>query len=323
MKSHYTIPIFIPQKACPFQCVYCNQYKITDHQQSFEPEEVINTIERYLTTFPEKAVKRIGFFGGSFTGMSIEEQNSYLDIVQPYIDAGKIDTIQLSTRPDYINEEILENLKKHRVSIVELGAQSLDERILAIVGRGHSVKDVEEASKMINGYGFELGLQMMIGLPGDTREGALRTAHKIIELGAKNTRIYPTLVIKDTVLERMYNDGEYTPLSLEEAVEWCSELMRLFEENNVKILRVGLHPSEGLMNRSSLIAGPFHVSFRELVMTRIWHDRLVKIFAGRNGDEKIVIDVPRDEMRYVIGYGSANRKLLKDNMLSFDRINFS
>ena len=143
MKSHYTIPIFIPQKACPFQCVYCNQYKITDHQQSLEPEEVINTIERYLTTFPEKAVKRIGFFGGSFTGMSIEEQNRYLDIVQPYIDAGKIDTIQLSTRPDYINEEILENLKKHRVSIVELGAQSLDERILAIVGRGHSVKDAE------------------------------------------------------------------------------------------------------------------------------------------------------------------------------------
>ncbi|MBO4744939.1 MAG: radical SAM protein [Bacteroidales bacterium] len=323
MKSHYTIPIFIPQKACPFQCVYCNQYKITDHQQSLEPEEVINTIERYLTTFPEKAVKRIGFFGGSFTGMSIEEQNRYLDIVQPYIDAGKIDTIQLSTRPDYINEEILENLKKHRVSIVELGAQSLDERILAIVGRGHSVKDVEEASKMINGYGFELGLQMMIGLPGDTREGALRTAHKIIELGAKNTRIYPTLVIKDTVLERMYNDGEYTPLSLEEAVEWCSELMQLFEANNVKILRMGLHPSEGLMNHSSLIAGPFHVSFRELVMTRIWHDRLVKIFAGRNGDEQIVIEVPKDEMRYVIGYGSANRKLLKDNMLSFDRINFS
>ena len=311
MKTHYIIPVFIPGRACPFSCIYCNQYKITDHVKQPDSDEINKTIENYLRTFPENAVKRVGFFGGSFTGMSIKEQNMYLDVVQPYIKEGLIDEIQLSTRPDYINEDILDNLKEHHVSIVELGAQSLNKEVLRMAGRGHSVEDVERASKMINAYGFDLGLQMMIGLPGDTYETTMETAAKLVELGARNTRIYPTLVIKDTILESMYINRQYIPLTLDEATDWCKDLVVYFEEHNVLVLRVGLHPSEGLMTGEALISGPFHVSFKQLVMTKIWREKLERMIKGNKPGDDIEIHVPLDEINYAIGYGSSNRKWLK------------
>ncbi len=307
MKTHYTIPIFIPEKACPFRCVYCNQYSITNKTCAATVSEVKSTIDTYLTTFPKEAIKRVGFFGGSFTGMSIEEQNTYLDVVQPYMDDGLIHQIQLSTRPDYIDKEVLDNLKSHRVTIIELGAQSLDDNVLKLSGRGHTVEDVEVASKLINDYGFDLGLQMMIGLPGDNYHLSMSTADKIIALKAKYTRIYPTLVIKDSDLELQYRRGEYAPLSLEQAVEWSKDLMLKFEAAGVNILRVGLHPSEGLIDGTSLVAGPFHVSFKELVLTRIWRERIDKMVEGKSPDDEIVIEVSPSEINYAVGYGSANK----------------
>jgi histone acetyltransferase (RNA polymerase elongator complex component) len=315
-KTHYyTIPIFIPEKACPFRCIYCNQYTIADKIESPSVDEVKEIIEKYLNTFPAYGVKRLGFFGGSFTGMSINEQNQYLEIVLPYIESGQIESITLSTRPDYITEEILDNLKRYKVETIELGVQSLDDEVLAKSGRGHNVDDVKKTAALILQKGFKLGLQMMIGLPGDTFEKSMKTAQGIIDLGAHCTRIYPTLVIRNTALETMYKSGNYTPLPLVEAVEWCKHLMKLFEKHNVIILRMGLHPSEGLITGNSLIAGPFHVSFKELVLSALWKEMFKEKLLDKTG-EKLIIEIPSKFINAAIGYQSSNKKYLLEKFCS-------
>lgn len=318
MKTHYTIPIFIPEKACPFRCIYCNQYHIANTQVAAKPNAITTTIDAYLSTIPKGAHKRIAFFGGSFTAMSLEEQNQYLEITKVYVEKGDVSEIQLSTRPDYITPEILDNLKRYHVQIIELGAQSLNNEVLMQAGRGHGVDDVEKASAMIRANGFELGLQMMIGLPGDTYEKSMFTAKKIIEWGANYTRIYPTLVIKDTHLEDLYHANQYVPLTLEEAVAWSKDLMMLFEKHGVSILRMGLHPSEGLIDGSNLVAGPFHVSFKELVLTAWWNTHLFTQIGKQKG-ESIVIKVHSKQINAAIGYAKQNKN---DLLMQFKRVAF-
>lgn len=306
--KHRVIPIFIPQKACPFRCAYCNQFAIAGQDHILSPEEVDGIIQQHLATIPNGSHIRIAFFGGSFTGMSIEEQNQYLDIAFPYVQNGTVEGIQLSTRPDYITPEILENLRRHGVTLIELGAQSLDDEVLQAAHRGHTVQQVQESSALIRQHGFELGLQMMIGLPGDTKEKALRTAQNIADFGATCTRIYPTLVVKDTRLATDYAEGRYQPLSLEEAVDWSKDLYLFFQERDITVLRMGLHPSEGLLSGSGYLAGPFHVSFKELVMSAIWHDRILELLHGTPQAEAI-IKVPAGEINYAVGHGGSNKKI--------------
>lgn len=319
LMKHYNIPVFIPELACPFQCVFCNQQKITGKQMVPDDQEILQIIENHLATFKEK--KRhveIGFFGGSFTGIPAKEQAHYLDLVQPYLENGKVDGIRLSTRPDYIDEKILDLLKQKNVTTIELGAQSMADEVLKASGRGHTARQTEDAARLVSDYGFDLGLQMMIGLPGDTAEGSLYTARRIVELGASNTRIYPTLVIKDTALHHLYNKRKYQPLSLEEAIDRTKELILFFEKHNVQIIRIGLHPSEGLLSGDELVAGPFHPSFKELVMTEIWNDLLKPLLYG-NTTKEIEIRVPEKEFNYAIGYHSKNKKML---LKHFQRVRF-
>ena len=249
----------------------------------------------------------MAFFGGSFTCLPEQIQNRYLDVVQPYLDKGCIEGIQLSTRPDYIDDHVLQNLKSKGVTLVELGAQSLDDDILHRCGRGHTVVDVERASRLIRGYGIHLGLQMMIGLPGDTREKSMRTAEQIAAFGASCTRIYPTLVVEGTALADDYLAGRYHPLSLEEAVEWCKDLFVFFQSAGITVLRMGLHPTKDLREGEHLLAGPFHVSFKELVLTALWRDRIAAQIE-QEGREDVTVMVPPGEMNYAVGYGSANKK---------------
>jgi len=319
MPKHYTIPIFTPELACPFQCVFCNQEKISGHQNIPSKSEIIQIIEDHLRSFKaiEKVVE-VGFFGGSFTGIPIDQQRMYLNIVDPYIKSGEIQGIRLSTRPDYINEEILQMLKNHNVTTIELGAQSFDDEVLKQTRRGHTAKQIEEASEAIRNFGFNLGLQMMVGLPGDTLERAIYTAQKIIKAGADCTRIYPTVVIKDTLMHKWYNDGKYKPLSLDQAVEWTKHILPLFEEAGVTVIRVGLHPSEGLVVGEELIDGPFHPSFKELVLTAIWTDLLTPVLSNYQ-NKNIEIHVPSKELNYAIGYKSVNKNMLlqKFSMVRF------
>ena len=306
-KTHTNIPIFIPELACPHQCVFCNQMKISGMPAIPSPNEIRNIIETHLKTIPKERTIQIAFFGGSFTGIPIDLQQKYLKEAFHYIEKKEVESIRISTRPDYINEEILIMLKKYGVKSIELGAQSTDEYVLKKSGRGHSFSDIQNAAKLIKDYNFELGLQMMIGLPGDTLEKSNETAHNIVNLKADNTRIYPTLVVKDTALEIMFNQGKYKPLSLQEAIFQTKEIVKIFESAKVNILRIGLHASEDLIEGKNLVAGPIHRSFKELVMTEFWFDILVDKL--KNSQEKeLGITVNPSQYNFAIGYEGKNKK---------------
>lgn len=311
--KHFTIPIFIPMEACPFQCIYCDQKKISGHPKLPDSKEISTIIQSHLSTIPTDAEVQLGFFGGTFTGLDLNVQKTYLDTVQPFIRKSRIKSIRLSTRPDFITREILEILKSHNVETVELGAQSMDDEVLRKSGRGHKAKVTEDASQIIKENGFRLGLQMMIGLPGDTPEKSAFTARRFVELGAKDVRIYPTLIIKGTPLEKVYHAGKYQPLSLDEAVKRTAELFPVFEDAGINIIRTGLHPSEGLLDRTDLVAGPFHVSFKELVLTRLWQDQLSAI---ESSQKKIEIFVPPKQINVAIGYSGKNKNMLLEKFQS-------
>jgi MoaA/NifB/PqqE/SkfB family radical SAM enzyme len=357
--KHFTIPIFVPELACPNRCVFCNQQSISGCLKQPEPEEVREIILQHLKTIPRKdAHIEIGFFGGSFTGIEPELQERYLAVAAEFLIPGfrwsggaeirwsseaeirwsgeaeirwsseaetirirkRIQGIRLSTRPDYIDGAVLDRLKRFGVTTIELGAQSLDDEVLRKAGRGHTVEDVEKASAIIRAAGFSLGLQMMTGLPGDTREKSLSTARRIIELGAGCTRIYPTLVIRGTELESHWKSGSYTPQTLDEAIETAAELLDVFKEANVRVIRVGLHPSESLLDGSELLAGPFHPSFRALVETYRWKKKLQHLVAGKGYQEHLRIEVPADQLAFAIGHESSNKRWLQNQ---FSKVEFT
>ncbi|MHC4320676.1 MAG: elongator complex protein 3 [Planctomycetota bacterium] len=310
MKKHSNIPIFIPELACPHQCVFCDQEKISGTNSIPQPADVKNIVELYLETMPENRIINIAFFGGSFTGLSIDLQEQYLKEAFRFVKNGRVSGIRLSTRPDYINEAVLELLKKYGVTTIELGVQSTNREVLNRSGRGHTFEDIENASDLVCKYGFELGLQMMIGLPGDNYERSIQTANDIVSLGAGNTRIYPAIVVKGTILEKLYQEGEYSPLTLEQAVEWTKDIVHIFEKNNVSIIRMGLHPSDELIIGKSLIDGPFHASFKEMVMTQIWKE-IIDTELNDITSNKIKITVCNRQIHYAIGYRQTNKEQLK------------
>ena len=305
---HYNIPIFLPELACPFRCVYCNQFSITGKQQLPDIQDVKNTIDKHLDSFKEtNRVVEVAFFGGNFTGLPEKMQDDFLKIVQPYLEKGVIDGIRCSTRPDYINEKRINVLKSLGMKNIELGAQSTNDMVLRKCGRGHTFKDIENASQIIVNEGITLGLQMMIGLPFDTFENDMQTAKDIVRLGAKETRIYPCIVVKDTELERLYNNGEYKPLSLDDAVEQSATLYEYFNENDVKVLRIGLHTSEDL-NGAAYVAGPYHKNFAEMVFSLLWGRKFDKMNVD---SDDFYIEVPDNQLNHAIGYKGENKKKLE------------
>lgn len=298
----------MPELACPFRCVYCNQFSITGKQQLPDIQEVKNTIDKYLESFKEKErFVEVAFFGGNFTGLPEKMQDGFLKIVQPYLEKGVVDGVRCSTRPDYIDEKRVKVLKSFGMKNIELGAQTTNDVILQKCGRGHTFKDIENASQIIVGEGITLGLQMMIGLPFDTFEDDMQTAKDIVRLGAKETRIYPCIVVKDTELEKLYNKGEYKPLSLDDAVEQSATLYEYFNENDVKVLRIGLHTSEDL-NGAAYVAGPYHKNFAEMVYSRLWGRKFDKMNVD---SDDFYIEVPKNELNHAIGYKGENKSKLE------------
>ena len=318
MKKHFTIPIFVPELACPHRCIFCNQNYITSREHVPGMAEARNIIEDHLITLPKDAEIDIGYLGGNFTGIPAHQQEDFLELAREYKNAGSVQGIRVSTRPDYIDERVLNRLENFGVTTIELGAQSMDEEVLRKAGRGHRVKDTDDASKMIVDRGFNLGLQMMIGLPEDDDEKSLHTARRIVELGANSTRIYPTLVVKNTPLEEMWRNGKYHPLSMEQAIGRTKKLIPIFEEGGVKIIRVGLHPSEGFLDGSQLLAGPFHQSFKELVMTEVWNDRF-RNFQWNKNQNQVNLYVNPGEFNAAVGYQAKNKKMLLEK---FQKVKF-
>lgn len=307
-KKEYIIPIFIPFLGCPHDCAFCNQVKITNYKDNINKENTIRQINQYLSYFPKNEnLKEIAFFGGSFTGLDEKVMISYLEIALNYKKKGIIDRIRLSTRPDYINNSILDILKKYEVDVIELGIQSLDNEILNANERGHSKEDSIMASKLIKDYGFKLGHQIMPGLYKDSFDKVIKTGLESIKMNPDMVRIYPTLVIKDTKLEKLYKEGLYKPLSLDEAIEISSRLYMIYSYKKIPVIRIGLQPTENINEKKDVVAGPFHPSIRQLVETnihKIYLEELINKYGLKN---KIKIHISNREISIIAGNKKANK----------------
>ncbi|MCB2292059.1 radical SAM protein [Clostridium algoriphilum] len=276
--AHYIIPIFVPHEGCPHECVFCNQNSITGASTKVDAMYVEQTVNQYLQTINnEDAVIEVSFFGGTFTAIKTEKQIELLTVAKMFKDNNKIKFIRLSTRPDYIDDNVLQNLKNYSVDIIELGVQSMDEEVLLKSGRGHTAIDVENASNLIKQYGFTLGHQIMIGLPGDNINKDIETAKRAIDLKPDICRIYPALVIKDTHMEKMYIEHKFKPYSLSEAVNISKIIYIMMVANQIDVIRIGLQPTEEISEGHDLVAGPFHPAFGELVEGSIYNELLYDV----------------------------------------------
>ena len=307
-KKEYIIPIFIPFLGCPHDCAFCNQVKITNYKDNINKENTIRQINQYLSYFPKNEnLKEIAFFGGSFTGLDKKVMISYLEIALNYKKNGIIDRIRLSTRPDYINNSILDILKKYEVDVIELGIQSLDNEILNANERGHSKEDSIRASKLIKDYGFKLGHQIMPGLYKDSFDKDIKTGLESIKMNPDMVRIYPTLVIKDTKLEKLYKECLYKPLSLDEAIEISSSLYMIYSYKKIPVIRIGLQPTENINEKKDVVAGPFHPSIRQLVETNIHKIYLEELINKYRLKNKIKIHISNREISIIAGNKKANK----------------
>lgn len=327
MKKEYIIPIFVPHLGCPNDCTFCNQKKISGQTKNVKAEDVKNTIEYYLNNFKDdNKYIEVAFFGGSFTGIDVDKQKELLSVAYEYIKNKKIDSIRISTRPDYINKEILQMLKSYGVKTIELGVQSTNDYILNKSKRGHTFEDVKKASKLIRKNGFILGHQMMVGLPESTRQDEINTAKDLIKLKPKIVRIYPVLVIKGTQLEKDYESREYTPLTVEQAVETAKDLLVLFNKKKINVIRIGLQNTNEITDpnskKSQVVAGPYHPAFRQLVESRLWYDNIANEIKKVNSNvTHIQIDVNPSDINNAVGHKRINIEKINDTYNTDLKIN--
>lgn len=318
MKKEYIIPIFVPNLGCPNDCTFCNQKKISGEQTNVTAEDVEKTINYYLNNFKDdNKYVEVAFFGGSFTGIDVEVQKELLEAVNKYIEKGKVGSIRISTRPDYINKDILKMLKKYHVKTIELGVQSSNDYILNKSKRNHTFNDVIKASKLIRRYHFTLGHQMMIGMPESTELDEINTAKDLIKLKPQMVRIYPVLVIKGTELEHEYKEGEYKPLVLQQAVERTKIVTYMFRKKHINVIRIGLQNTEEITDpkqeKSEVVAGPYHPAFRQLVEASMWYDSIAEKIKKINVKVKTIeLKVNAEDINNVVGHKKENIKKLKD-----------
>lgn len=281
-------------------------------------KDVKETIEYFLKNFKDNhKYVEVAFFGGSFTAIEKEKQIELLEAVQDYIDNKKVNSIRISTRPDCIDKEILKRMKKYHVKTIELGVQSTNNYILRKCKRGHTYEDTKKASKLIRRHGFILGHQMMVGLPESTKQDEINTAKELIKLKPKIVRVYPVLVIKDTELADEYEKGEYTPLTVGQAVERCKEIVDLFNRNKINVIRIGLQNTEEISDsnseKSSVVAGPYHPAFRQLVESSMWYDSIVGEIKKVNAKvKKVKIKANDINVNNIIGHKRENILKLKE-----------
>ncbi len=295
------VPVFIPHKGCPHLCVFCNQKRISGTAGSPSPEDVREYLSGAFSS--GRPATTIAFYGGTFTAMPGLEQKKYLSVASEFVSKGLASGIRLSTRPDEMDGERARFLKEHSVKTVELGVQSLDDSVLGKSGRGHTVGDAIRAAKVVKDAGLELGIQLMAGLPGDSREKFLHTVSETVRLSPDFVRIYPALVVDGSELADMWRRGEHVPLSLFEAVELCAQAVEMFESAGIRVIRLGLQPGEEL--EKSLLAGPYHPSFGHLVRSRIALRKMLAALENYEGDSAEIVVNPR-ELSVYKGIRNAN-----------------
>lgn len=309
MSIHGNISVFVPHIGCPHRCSFCDQNAITGSVTAPNKNDVITAVETAIKHADyNSATTELAFFGGSFTAIEKDYMLSLLDAGYNYVKKGVVSGIRVSTRPDAIDQEILDILKAHGVTAIELGCQSLSDEVLKLNHRGHTAEQVEKASALIKQNGFSLGLQMMTGLYGDTNELSLYTAEKIISYKADTVRIYPTIVLSGTYLHKLFEKGLYKPQTVEQAITLTAELLRIFEKSNTRVIRVGLHTIES----DRYIAGPWHPAFGELCKSKVLLNKALEILAKndlKKGDIEII--VPNGMVSAMIGQRKTNIEFLR------------
>ncbi len=302
MKKHMNIPIFIPHLGCTHACAFCSQRSVTNIEAAPSPESVAFSIRESLASACGREAE-IAFFGGSFTGISREEQEAYLRVAAPFLESGEAQSIRISTRPDLIDAETVQFLKSYGVQTVELGAQSMDDAVLLASTRGHTAEDTRRAAACILEGGLSLGLQMMTGLPLSTKEKEIYTAEEFVRLGASCARIYPTVVFYDTALYKAVQNGTYVPPTLADTVERAAAALSVLEGGGVRVIRIGLMQTETLESR--IARGAYHPAIGEMVRSRAWRDR-IEAAAEKLGGEEITVFCPEKSISCVLGQKREN-----------------
>lgn len=314
-RSPLIIPVFIPNQGCPHHCVYCNQEKITGQSNMpVNASHVKNRLDQAVSSprFASGKEREVAFYGGSFTSLGIKRMTELLEAVKPYIQQGLFSSIRVSTRPDAIDDERLELMRNLGVSTVELGAQSMDDKVLALSRRGHTAADTVAAVEILKGYGFKVGIQLMPGLSGDSREGFFKTINDVISLQPDMARLYPAIVIEGTELADWYNHKRYQPLTLEEAVLICREACIRLEQNGIPVIRIGLMSSPSLLKEGQIIAGPWHNAFGFLVRSDIHLKGIQDLLPGYGEIPQIGIRAPLREIPLVRGYRNQGIRLIEE-----------
>jgi len=268
------IPIFIPHAGCPHQCVFCNQRAITSIDARIPSRtDIVQFVESFLRySHVKRSPVEIAFYGGNFLGLSPGMINHLLDAVRPFIDQKRVQYLRCSTRPDTISPETLDRLARFPFTVIEIGGQSMDDSVLALSQRGHTAQNSRDAMSLVKAGGYRVGAQLMSGLPGDSATGAFTTASRVADIGPDFVRIYPTVVLRGSLLEKWFAEGRYWPLTLERAIEQVKSMLRVFQCKQIPVIRMGLQPTEALMQSDEILAGPFHPAFGHLVVASHFKD---------------------------------------------------
>lgn len=303
------VPVFVPHLGCPNHCVFCNQHEISGNREAAAPEQVraaLSSAQAHTTC------AELAFYGGSFTAIPRRQQTELLEAARPWRESGFISSVRVSTRPDCVDEEALELLRSYGVRTVELGVQSMSDKVLRASGRGHGAEDAVKAAKLVRAAGMQLVLQMMTGLPGSDAGTDLETAKKLAELAPDGVRIYPTVVLKDTALERLWRSGAYRAQDVEDAVRCCVPIVRLFGERRIPIIRLGLNPTDEL-GGGSVLAGAYHPALGELVYSRLFREDAEKLLDGLGRiPKKAELLVRREDVSKLTGQKRANVNYLRE-----------
>jgi histone acetyltransferase (RNA polymerase elongator complex component) len=303
------IPVFIPHRGCPHHCLFCNQEKISGCSHATHPPDITGTITQWLERSPQRTKVQVAFYGGSFTCLPVDEQMAMLAEVQPFIAAGQVDCIRLSTRPDCVSPSICRLLREFRVGVVELGVQSLSDTVLAENLRGHNAGQCRDAFAQLKASGMEVGLQLMPGLPGETARSFLRGIDEVARLGPDFVRLYPVLVVKSSGLEKRFLEKRYQPLSLDKAVALTARAYLKLQAAGIKVVRMGLQPS-GSLDRN-FVAGPYHPAFGELVMSRLWLKRIRGLLLHLQPGENLCLHISHRDHGAVVGMKRINIRRLE------------
>jgi histone acetyltransferase (RNA polymerase elongator complex component) len=310
----FIIPIFIPHAGCPHRCVFCDQSSITGvRAKKWPSKDIRDQIEAFLKFKTARRNKvQIAFFGGNFLGIPADEIKRLLAEAAEYVKTGRVNSIRFSTRPDTIDRQRLDLIKNLPVTTIELGVQSMDERVLSTANRGHSGPDTERAIQHLKELNYEVGIQLMVGLPGDSPERLMASARRVARLKPDFIRIYPTVVLAGSPLAAGYRKGDYVPLSLDEAVSRTKHLYLLFNSKNIRVIRMGLQASQDLENGSSILAGPYHPAFGHLVYSEIFLDLAVaQIESSALNADSISIRVNPGNVSKLRGLRNRNIEILK------------